>query len=411
MRLFDRRSRSTDRESPDGRDQTARTVELRRALRTGSVLVGVILLVTGFVLAVRYPARAVPFFLLWTSGAGANFALFVAASRVSQRLVVPLTVVLTIIPATLLLGTAVEPGALLAMTSGFTMLPVAVPLFLAWTRPVRTGWLLAYAAVFGGVSIVTGFGHLETIQRIDLATDAVVGSFIGWIGCELLDRMRERTREQEAELRRLNRELQVRATTDALTGLANRRQLDTDLQILSTARLGGAGSCAFIMLDLDRFKRLNDELGHAAGDAALRSVSAELQRVIRRRDTIYRYGGEEFLVVMPDTSLEVAAAAAERIRAAVADLRIRVRADPAAKSLTISGGVAFSLSAREHWEAVLAAADSALYEAKSAGRDRICVAPAVVHELPATLPRDRRRPVGLRADGALPEDGPIDRAG
>ena len=89
----------------------------------------------------------------------------------------------------------------------------------------------------------------------------MIGVFIGWIGGELLERMRERTLDQEIELRRLNLELQIRATTDALTGLANRRQLDTDLEILSTSRLGGAGSCAFIMLDLDRFKRLNDELG------------------------------------------------------------------------------------------------------------------------------------------------------
>ena len=222
--------------------------------------------------------------------------------------------------------------------------------------------------------------------------------------------MRERTRDQEAELRRLNRELQIRATTDALTGLANRRQLDTDLQILSTARLGGAGSSAFIMLDLDRFKRLNDELGHAAGDEALRVVSAELTKVIRRRDTIYRYGGEEFLVVMPDSSLEVAAAAAERIRETVAGLRIRAAADPAARTLTISGGVAFSLSAREHWEAVLAAADSALYEAKAAGRDRIVVAPAVVHELPAGITRDRRRPIADLQD-AERSDEAIDRAG
>ncbi len=205
--------------------------------------------------------------------------------------------------------------------------------------------------------------------------------------------------------------LQIRATTDALTGLANRRQLDTDLQILSTARLGGSGSCSFIMLDLDRFKRLNDDLGHAAGDEALRLVSAELQRVIRRRDTIYRYGGEEFLVVMPDTSLEVAEAAAERIRAAVADLQIRAGVDPAARCLTISGGVAFSLSAREHWEAVLAAADLALYEAKAAGRDCIRVAPAVVHELPANLPRDRRRSAAPDPDDSLADDGPVDQAG
>lgn len=409
MPLVDRRARSSDPDSPDGRDRAARAVELRRVLRIGSILVGVILLIAGFVVAARYPDRSAAFLLLWTAGAAGSFVLFAFANRVPQRLVVPSTVVLAIIPAMVLLGTALEPGALLMVNSGFTMLPVAVPLFLAWTRPVRTGWLLAYAAIVAGITIITGFGHLETVQQIDLATDTAIGAFIGWIGGELLERMRSRTRDQEAELRRLNRELQVRATTDALTGLANRRQLDTDLQILSTARLGGAGSCAFIMLDLDRFKRLNDELGHAAGDEALRVVSAELRRVIRRRDTIYRYGGEEFLVVMPDSSLDVAAAAAERIREAVADLRVRAGAD-SAKTLTISGGVAFSLSAREHWEAVLAAADSALYEAKAAGRDRIVVAPAVVHELPAGITRDRRAPVGVRHEDTQ-VDGPIDRAG
>ena len=392
IQLSDRR-RSDGSGSDEGRDRTARIVELRRTLRLGSALVGVILLATGVAFAGRYPDHAASFFTLWTSGSVASFALFVTANRVSQRYVVPLTVVLTVIPAAMLLGTAIEPLALLAVTSGFTQLPVAVPLFMAWTRRLRSAWLVAYAIVFASITLATGFDHLVGVQRIDLATDVVIGAAIGWIGGELLERMRERARNQEAELRRLNRELQIRATTDALTGLANRRQLDTDLQILSTARLGGAGSSSFIMLDLDEFKRLNDELGHAAGDEALRRVSAELRRVIRQRDTIYRYGGEEFLVVMPDSSLDVAAAAAERIRAAIAELRLPAGIDPAAGTLTISGGVAFSLSAREQWGTVLAAADRALYEAKAAGRDRIVVAPAVVHELPVGILRDRRRPV------------------
>ena len=409
MHLLARRNRSPNEDPQDDRSRAARAVELRRVLRSGSLLVGTILLATGFVLATRYPVRAEPLIVLWTSGAVSCFALFVIASRASLRLVTPLTVVFTAIPAAMLLGTAVEPRALLAMTSGFAMLPVAVPLFLAWSRRVRTAWLLAYAAAFAGITVISGFDYLDATSRVDLATNVLIGSFIGWTGGELLERMRERTTDQEAELRRLNGVLQIRATTDALTGLANRRQLDTDLQILSTARLGGSGSCAFVMLDLDRFKRLNDELGHAAGDEALRLVSAELLRVIRRRDTIYRYGGEEFLVVMPDTSLEIAGTAAERIRAAVAALGIRAGSDPG-RNLTISGGVAFSLSAREHWEAVLAAADSALYEAKSAGRNCIRVAPAVVHELPANLPRDRRRSVTPRADDPLTGDGRVDRA-
>ena len=372
-----------------------------------------VLLVTGFVLAARFPARATLFFFLWTSGAAASFALFFAAGRASQRFVVPLTVLFTLIPATGLLVTAVEPGALLAMASGFTILPVAVPLFLAWTSAVRTGWLLAYAVVFGGVTFVTGLGHLDMVQRIDLATDVVIGSLIGWVGGELLERLRERTLEQEIELRRLNRELLVRATTDALTGLANRRQLDTDLQILSASRSTESGSYAFIMLDVDRFKHLNDELGHAVGDAALRSVSAELRRVVRGRDTIYRHGGDEFLVIMPNASLEAAAAAAERIRTAIADLRISTAAgaEPAATSLTISCGVAFSLVAREHWEAVLAAADSALYEAKTTGRNRVCVVPTTVGEDAPMLPSDRRRQGGRRSVESSRGEEPVSRAG
>ncbi|MEA2654432.1 MAG: hypothetical protein QOI37_1659, partial [Chloroflexota bacterium] len=249
MRNVRRHILPTARRSLDQRDGAARTVELRRALRTGTLTVGIILVATGFLLAARYPLRAAPFFFLWTSGAVACFALYAAAGRASPRFILPLTIVFTVIPATLLLGTAVEPGTLLAMASGFTMLPVAVPLFMAWTRRVRTGWLLAYAGVSGGITIVTGLGHLDTVQRVDLATNVVIAVFIGWLGGELLERMRERTVEQEIELRRLNLELQIRATTDALTGLANRRQLDTDLQIMSTSRLGGAGSCAFIMLD------------------------------------------------------------------------------------------------------------------------------------------------------------------
>ncbi len=118
---------------------------------------GAILVVAGFVLATRYPARAVPFILLWTLGRGRlrSRCSWPPAGRPSASSC-PLTVVFTAIPAAMLLGTAIEPGALLAMTSGFTMLPVAVPLFLAWSRRVRTAWLLTYAVVFGGVTIVIG---------------------------------------------------------------------------------------------------------------------------------------------------------------------------------------------------------------------------------------------------------------
>jgi diguanylate cyclase (GGDEF)-like protein len=382
---------SAARDSRNRRDRATRARELRRTLRIGSILVACVLLVTGFVLTARFPDRAIEFLAVWSSGAGVCLALYALAARATQRSVVPLTVMLTLAPAFGLLVSATEPGLLLAVSSGFTMLPVAVPLFLAWPTALRTAWLVAYSLTFGVIILATGLDHLDAVQRADLATNVVIGSVIGWVGGDLLERLRARTLSQEIELRRLNHELRIGATTDALTGLANRRQLEADLLWMSTARPGPIGTCAFLMLDLDRFKRLNDDLGHAVGDEALRQVAVELRRVVRGTDTIYRYGGEEFLVIMPESTMEAASAAAERIRTAIADLHIRSSTDPGSGVLTISCGVALSLVAREHWGTVIAAADSALYQAKASGRNRTCVIPGPVGDAAATMPQDRRR--------------------
>jgi len=373
------------------RDRATRARDLRRVLRVGSLLVAGILLVSGIVLALRFPRDGARLLAIWGTGALGSLALFFIADRATQRSVVLFTVLLTLGPIAGLLVTAMQPGALLAVSAGFTMLPVAVPLFFGWTTRMRTGWLVGYSALLGGATLASGFGYLDTVERVDLASNVVIGAAIGWIGGELLERLRARTLDQEIELRRLNHELRVGATTDALTGLANRRQLEADLLWLS-ARPGRPGTCAFLMLDLDRFKRLNDDLGHAVGDAALRQVSAELRSVIRGSDTIYRYGGEEFLVIMPDATLVTATAAAERIRTAIADLRITASRGADASPLTISCGVALSPVAREHWGTVIAAADSALYEAKASGRNRTCVVPSTVGDEPTVMPGDRRRP-------------------
>jgi diguanylate cyclase (GGDEF)-like protein len=365
--------------------------ELRRVLRIGSILVAAILLMAGLVLTARFPRDAAALLGVWTSGAVGCLALFFIAVRAPQRLVAPLTVVVTLAPVAGLLVTATEPRALLAVSAGFTMLPVAVPLFFPWSTRLRTGWLVVYSIGLGILMLTAGPGSLDAVQRVDLASNVVIGSAIGWIGGELLERLRSRTLDQEIELRRLNHELRIGATTDALTGLANRRQLEADLLWMSTARPGPVGTCAFLMLDLDRFKRLNDDLGHAVGDDALREVAAELRRVVRGSDTIYRYGGEEFLVIMPESTMDAARAAAERIRATIESLAIRASTAPSG-ILTVSCGVALSLVGREHWGTVIAAADSALYEAKATGRNRTCVIPSTVGDSLAVMPRDRRHP-------------------
>lgn len=337
------------------------------------MLVAPVLLATGAILAARFPARGADLFGLWAAEAFAVGILIWLARGVRGRWIVPLTVLFSTIPAIGLPVTlSMEPGTLLMMSSGFSILPVAVPMFLAWDRGLRTRWLVAYAAVFGAITLLTGFGSLDVADRGDFAVDTTIGCFIGWIGGELLERLRATSLKQQVELRRLNRVLHSLATTDPLTGLANRRRLDADLDRLTESLQGSDTPCALVMLDLDRFKRLNDELGHAAGDAALLSVAGELKRQVRGRDTVYRYGGEEFLVVLPETTLEAGVEVAERIRDAISGLGIRVQAGPPPNALTISGGVAVTGRPHRAWNAALAAADAALYEAKAGGRDRIC---------------------------------------
>ncbi|MEO8715877.1 MAG: PleD family two-component system response regulator [Acetobacteraceae bacterium] len=154
------------------------------------------------------------------------------------------------------------------------------------------------------------------------------------------------------------------AATDPLTGLYNRRYLMRHLASLLDA--AAAPHVAVLMLDMDRFKSVNDELGHAAGDQALRMMAATLRETTRAFDTLARIGGEEFVVLMPGTSAAEAVVAAERLRGAV-----ETRWSDRAHCLTVSIGVAATEGAAWAAEHLLAAADEALYEAKRAGRNRV----------------------------------------
>ncbi len=359
------------RDSVRRRDRVRQLEELRRALRLGSLIVPPILFGTAVLLGLRYPTRGLELFALWTAEAAAVAALHPLASLASRRRMIRLTLLFAFVPAIgLPITLALEPGTLLQMNSAFATLPVAVPLFLAWPRPVRTAWLVGYAAAFGAIALITGFGHIVGSARTDIAVDTLIGCLIGWAGGELLERPRLRSIDHDLELRRLNRVLRGHATTDALTGLANRRQLETDLGLLAVSLSQSDAPCGVLIFDLDRFKRLNDALGHVAGDEALRLVAAELGRIVRGRDTIYRYGGEEFLAILPNTQLAAALEVAERIRLAIEGLSI-----PSSLSgnttLTISGGVAVAIPPHPDWDRVLALADAALFTSKTEGRNRI----------------------------------------
>ena len=185
-----------------------------------------------------------------------------------------------------------------------------------------------------------------------IAVSAVAVALLGLvIGCGAL--WRGRRHDQLATI----------ACTDGLTGLMNRRQFDLDVGT-TTQR---AKTCtAALMIDVDNFKSFNDTYGHACGDDVLRRVSMTIDRNIRRGDIAYRYGGEEFSVLLPGTDKEAAEMVAERVRHAIEMIPLDYDAH-----VTASIGVASGAS--KQLESVVVAADAAMYNAKSAGRNRTMV--------------------------------------
>ena len=168
--------------------------------------------------------------------------------------------------------------------------------------------------------------------------------------------------------------LAAEAATDGLTGLLNRSQLGSHVsQLVALARRNNR-PLACLMIDLDRFKAVNDTYGHAAGDAVLAETARRFGRVARESDVLIRYGGEEFLVLLPETDASGAVAVAEKLRAALAAEPV-VFAPPAAPPIEIgvraSIGVASWRESMADAALLVAAADEALYRAKSLGRDRI----------------------------------------
>jgi two-component system, cell cycle response regulator len=187
-----------------------------------------------------------------------------------------------------------------------------------------------------------------------------------------------RLREQREDLLRLNLRLHGDARRDPLTGLGNRLRLREDLGALAaggadagTGRQPGSGN-SIAMCDIDFFKRYNDHEGHLAGDDVLVAVAETIRDTVRGGDTVYRYGGEEFLILLPGATLDEGAAALERVRSALERRAIAHPDSDVASVVTISGGVANTAApGDESIQDWLRRADQALYAAKTAGRNRV----------------------------------------
>ena len=166
------------------------------------------------------------------------------------------------------------------------------------------------------------------------------------------------------------------AVTDGLTGLNNRRYLDKHLKLLFDRAIARGRPLSICITDIDRFKSVNDTHGHDAGDEVLKEFAARIRSTVRGADLACRFGGEEFVVIMPDTLPETAAAIAERLRHVVESQPFQLRQNGVALTITASIGISSTVGGAESAEQLLKQADRALYEAKHGGRNRVVAAAA-----------------------------------
>lgn len=218
--------------------------------------------------------------------------------------------------------------------------------------------LSAYAkpASVDAATEVTRFAALATV----LSWFAVMGGYI--------QRLRGRLRQSNLELRNAVDRIQDIALRDDLTGVFNRRYLSEALRQEQTRSGRSGAKLALCIIDLDHFKSINDRFGHASGDAVLRIFAGAVQQVLRGGDIFGRFGGEEFLLVLPQTTAEGALASAERVRENVA--RTPFPALPGDARVTVTIGVTM-VSAGEDISEAMRRADQALYRGKAEGRNRV----------------------------------------
>lgn len=218
-------------------------------------------------------------------------------------------------------------------------------------------------------------GVHDYLVKTELTSDTlrrVIHDAIDKAGAE-----RERVAQQEQmveasqTLAKANLELSRMTRLDPLTNLFNRRAIDDSLSREHERGLRGRRTYSILMIDIDCFKLFNDSQGHQAGDDCLQQIARCVQQTVREMDIAGRYGGEEFIVLAPDTDLAGARMLGGRICKAVSGLNIPHPVSPTADHVTISLGVASGLA--EGWQVLVKQADDALYSAKESGRNRVCV--------------------------------------
>ena len=196
-------------------------------------------------------------------------------------------------------------------------------------------------------------------------------SFANELNLQILKAMKTETelRQSQAALAEANVTLSEWAHKDALTGLWNRRKAWDLMEYEAERSVRQGSNIGVALLDLDKFKNINDTLGHGTGDVVLKQAAEVLAQTVRKGDLLARWGGEEFLAIFPETDLEGTLAAAEKLRLAVQSASWPALETP---GVTVSIGVALKAPSVS-WETALKEADAALYRAKESGRNQVCL--------------------------------------
>jgi len=231
-----------------------------------------------------------------------------------------------------------------------------------------------YALVVFGAAMGVGArsdlpGHSPAVELGHFLMLAAMMPTVSLLAAQL-SRLRSRLQRQKHELETAIERIQFLATRDDLTGLMNRRQVSELMERERHRSIRTGAHFCIALIDLDHFKRVNDSLGHAAGDQVLREFAAEGMRIVRATDALGRWGGEEFMLLMPAAALPHAIHGAERLRRSLEELEVHV--GTSVVKVTLSAGVVQN-EPNESIARMVERADVALYGAKSQGRNRIVV--------------------------------------
>jgi diguanylate cyclase (GGDEF)-like protein len=382
--------------------------ELQNSVRLSALIVCAGISAAAVAGVIVAPATALVYLALTLPLALIAFAAAAAVRRRGRRYAIPLGILVGLLPlVSSAMSVVLVPQEEAIVIGTVGLIPIGFAIFVPLERKAHLVWLVMANLVLACIVLELWTTRMEFSHAIAMLVAASMATVLS-VGANavqlsrrrqtngqllavrgLYGRMKEHEQDlrrqdeflfmqqktlvvQQAELLRLNEELETIARMDALTGIGNRLRLNEDLAQLAARIERSGGTAGLLLMDLDRFKRLNDTWGHLAGDAALRGVADVLRKTSRVGDGVYRYGGEEFLVLLHDCDESALYAAGQRYLTAIQAAGMAHPDNPPYGLVTASAGATeLSQANCTDVDAALHDADEALYVAKEHGRNRL----------------------------------------